>query len=647
MFDTVIGSGSAVEAALLDAYPRPAGTPADILTAEHWAWLGDLELEFSGLVQSATGSGSSTSGSRSLETASDEPLSPECTSREPLSPEPLSPEQVFSRRAADLQAGFDSDAALLDTARAATADMARAQAGRVRALAAFAARRPSSLDRPDSDIGAAARASRAARPETLRAVSEFCVDEVAVALSMNPHAAGTLLVQAVQLVDRLPVTLAALEAGQISWSHVLVACELIAPLAPDARRAAEERLVPRAVGRAPSSWRPMVRRLVMKLDAEAIQARVAEAVRLRKVVVHPAPDGMATLSATLPAPVARAVEDALRQHATAARVPGDERTQGERMADCLVDLLLDPGGHGMTPVQAQLTIVATVRTLLGGDDPGEVSGDVVPASVVRDLATALGLLPADAAEAPSRRPSPSPAQCPTEPPPTAGPPCDPPGSSAAPAQDSRGAKLAELLATRDLRGTALSARPRVALVDERTGELAALTDAAGLGIATRQGRGLGPPPGAPGYRPTAALQAFVRLRDRRCQFPGCRARPSVCDLDHQQPWLAGGATAHDNLCGLCRHHHRLSHQAPGWSLRRTEDRAGLVWTSPTGEVTVVRPPMTGRDDDLSPDDRYPDDRPPATRRSDNRPSDGRPPDPTGERRSTGAARTPAYDPPPF
>ncbi|MCW2509746.1 MAG: putative endonuclease, partial [Modestobacter sp.] len=252
--------------------------------------------------------------------------------------------------------------------------------------------------------------------------------------------------------------------------------------------------------------------------------------------------------------------------------------RAQRMVDCLVDLVLRPGEHGLAPVQAQLTVVATVRTLLGDDEPGEVDGDLVPAEMVRELAYALGLLP---------RPAGEPVDIP-EPADTAAP---------APAEDLGTADAsgpADLLGTRTLRGTALAHRPQIALADDLTGQLAALTDAAGL----RAGRGLGPPPETPGYSPDAELDRFVRLRDRRCRFPGCRARARRDDLDHTVPWPAG-PTNPANLAALCRHHHRLSHQAPGWRLRGLDD-GGLQWTTPTGQVLVTHPPRHGADDDLSP-----------------------------------------------
>jgi hypothetical protein len=344
-------------------------------------------------------------------------------------------------------------------------------------------------------------------------------------------------------------------------------------------------LLARVAGKTPSQLRVAARRVVARVDAEAIGRRVAAAVRDRRVALYPGEDGMAAVSAVLAVPVARAVHDALGRYADAVAVPGDERSRAQRMADCLVDLVLRPGEHGMAPVQAQLTVVAAVQTLLGGDEPGEVDGDLVPAALVRELAVTLGLMP------PNDQPTPD---VQAEPDPTA----DPAGRPAA---------LAGLLDTRTIAGTALASRPHLALVDQTSGALACLTNAAGLRRAALAGRGLGPPPPTPGYRPSNALDAFVRHRDRRCRFPGCRARPAGCDLDHTIPWPQGTTTAANLRC-LCRHHHRLRHQAPGWTLRGLPD-GGLHWTTPTGQTLTTHAPGHGTDDDLGrpPGDAPPDD----------------------------------------
>jgi hypothetical protein len=63
--------------------------------------------------------------------------------------------------------------------------------------------------------------------------------------------------------------------------------------------------------------------------------------------------------------------------------------------------------------------------------------------------------------------------------------------------------------------------------------------------------GLGAPGPTDGYRPGAALDRFVRARDRRCRFPD-------------------GPTDVINLVGFCVSNHRGKHQAPQW----TYDMAG-------------------------------------------------------------------------
>lgn len=151
-----------------------------------------------------------------------------------------------------------------------------------------------------------------------------------------------------------------------------------------------------------------------------------------------------------------------------------------------------------------------------------------------------------------------------------------------------------LMGVRDLGGTWLAHRPRIAVVDQLRGSLVALTDAAGI----RRGAGLGPPSVTDNYTPGAELDRFVRLRDRRCRFPGCRARARTADLDHRREW-PDGVTTHDNLVCLCRHHHRLKHQAPGWRFDEG-DEGGLAVTMPSGEVLISHPPRFGSDLDVPP-----------------------------------------------
>jgi hypothetical protein len=501
-----------------------------------------------------------------------------------------------------------SGAAHLDGAVAAAKQLARDEARRLRALAAFARSRPAAMfDRAPGERGAASAASRAARPAVLTDVSEWAVDEAAATLGISGRAASMMLIDAVTLVEGLPATLAALEAGEISPAHARVMVEVAGAVADPAKRAeVEEEVLPRAPRQTPPALRASVRRAVARIDAAAAADRLARAVRDRHVRLDNRDDGMSALTTLLTTPVGRACREALSAYAKACEYDEngerDPRTHEQRMADCLADLILRP--HAEHPaVRLVLTLIASVDTVTGqgadADAPGELEGDLVSAAQVRELAYQFGLMP---------RPEPT---AETD----ADADADPTATNEhearltslrdaerAAAEDLLTAYAAgeqptaftRLLDTRRLIDTALAERPRIALVDQLSGTLLALTDSTELRAAAAAGRGLGPPSGTDAYQPTDPLYRFVRLRDRRCRFPGCRLRARCCDLDHQVPHPHGD-TAHDNLACLCEHHHRLSHQAPGWRLHRDAD-GGLVWTLPGGCTITTYPPAFGNDD---------------------------------------------------
>ncbi|MDK3257226.1 HNH endonuclease signature motif containing protein [Blastococcus capsensis] len=650
----------------------------------------------------------------------------------------------------------------LGAVQAADREIARQTALRARALAEFAATRPASADRQPGQPGAMSAERRAARPEVLADVSEWAAQELVVALSRTSQAAEALLERSLTLVHRLPQTLDALESGAIHEGHLWPMLGTVAPIVDaTVRGQVEAEVLAWAAGRVttPAQLGDKARRVVLRRDARDAAGRLDRALRRRGVSVRPdAADGMAVFSALLTVPEAQALLDALGRYADALDVdPEDRRTRGQKMADCLLDLVLRPGENGLPPVQAQLTVVAGVRTLLGGDEPGEIGGQAVPAEMVRALARALGLLPdtaagkaAPAVAPPAAPPTPARAAWPKEEeafadwcaatealvlaewggaeeppeeemerywaeqarfhrmpspvdmgvfdPPRAGaaPPHDPwwsdepaphggvrarpsspadgPGSEAHPqpaagtwaaadravdvagvallhleravgraqsavtaarladaddeeawqagpegrtsaaadaiaalavaAQEQRAA-LADLL--HRTAGGGMNDRPRIAVVDELTGALLALTDAPELrrlavcgDAACRRdparcdhdltGRpGLGPPPPTDGYRPSAALDRYLRARDRRCRFPGCRRPvPRGGELDHDRPY-PDGPTAATNLTGYCTGHHRGKHQAPGWRHELSADGT-LTVTTPTGLVADTAPP---------------------------------------------------------
>jgi hypothetical protein len=155
-------------------------------------------------------------------------------------------------------------------------------------------------------------------------------------------------------------------------------------------------------------------------------------------------------------------------------------------------------------------------------------------------------------------------------------------------------------------GGGLAERPRIVLTDALSGALLALTDlpemrrvgTCGARLCRRDparcvhdltGRpGLGPPGPTVGYRPSGPLDRWVRARDRRCRFPGCRRRvPRGGELDHDRPYPLGPTSA-ANLTGYCTGHHRGKHQAPGWRYALSPDGT-LTVTTPTGLTAVTTP----------------------------------------------------------
>ncbi len=93
-----------------------------------------------------------------------------------------------------------------------------------------------------------------------------------------------------------------------------------------------------------------------------------------------------------------------------------------------------------------------------------------------------------------------------------------------------------------------------------------------------------------GYRPSAALERFVRMRDLTCRFPGCERPAEYCDIDHAVAW-PHGPTHPANLRCLCRKHHLLKTfwtGPSGWSDHQRAD-ATIIWTAPTGTRYTTRP----------------------------------------------------------
>ncbi|WP_350005355.1 DUF222 domain-containing protein [Pseudarthrobacter sp. WHRI 8279] len=380
-------------------------------------------------------------------------------------------------------------------------------------------------------------------PHEATAQQRSLVAEVGCALVISDRAAGALLAESHALTTSLPRTLAALQGGSISWAHARGMAEEAATLDPAGAAALEAHFLdpdtPRpvnvaAMGEMPAyRFKAKARTWRERHHPESIEKRHAKGVADRRVECRPDQDGMAWLSAYLPADQAMAGWNRLNALARAAQGPDEPRTLTQIRADDFAEAILTSGtgrgngdssrlhtgnsewvstgngdglgtndgaGAGMdpaglsSPVRAQVLVMVPVFALMGlTDEPAMLDGfGPIPASMARELV-------ANGADSFHR-----------------------------------------------------------VLVDPR--------DGAPLEI------------GRTSYRVTKAMRNWLRMRDGKCPFPGCNNNSLDNEADHLLAWHKGGST---NLGQPCPKHHKLRHTS-GWTPTPATKTEPPGWTSPSG-----------------------------------------------------------------
>jgi hypothetical protein len=384
-------------------------------------------------------------------------------------------------------------------------------------------------------------------PET----SEFFPDELAQVLRCSRTAATDLAETSTVLLTRLPATWGRLADGLLDWPRArAIAAELGWPAreVPDAVLGlVEAEVLPRAMELKVRSLRELVRARLLAHGVDLSEQRRKQAEDTANVTVVPGRDGMAELRVFLPVARAAACRDAADRYARMLKADGDTRPIGVLRALAVEDLILRPWDTSRPPVTAQLTITAPIHSLRpGAKAVAEVDGAPITAGLLAEILEQLD------------------AVC--------------PGGLQAPAGGSL----------------------HISLVDPVSGKLRAVVTRAELEALVKRGCRDHPgepcecpvldrPPAVDRYRPSAAQYRFVRTRDRTCRWPGCTNRAVWADLDHVVAHGCGGATACENLCCLCRRHHRLKTHAPGWLFVMTEDGV-LTVTTPAGISRTTWPP---------------------------------------------------------
>ena len=323
-----------------------------------------------------------------------------------------------------------------------------------------------------------------------------------------------------------------------------VLADVLAHTAPAIARAVEAQVLREASGLSLGRLKARALALLIKLDADAVNARRKDAQRHANVRSYPSQlEGMSTLAADLPTPVSAECLDVVDQLAAMLKADGDPRPIGELRAAVLADLIRRPWDTRLPAVTARLHITAPLPSLAGHSaEPGEVGGQPITACHLRELVAQLGFLGQQTPEC---------------------------GSLTFAITDAEGRLLA-------------------------TASHATLQRLARRGCREHPDRDcrcpvLGAPAGTTAYPPTGAQDEWVRTRDRTCRFPNCGQRAGWADLDHVVPHSGGGETDCANLCCLCRSHHRLKTHARGWSFVMDPDGV-LHVTTPSGITRSTRPP---------------------------------------------------------
>jgi len=384
--------------------------------------------------------------------------------------------------------------------------------------------------------------------------------ELACALKIPECTAQTLLADSDALINRLPATFTSLAHGRISWRHAHLMVEQSFTLPAASLAEFETRVLPFAETHTAAQFKRKARTVRERMHPESIDARHEVAVDERSVDVEPAADGMALLTALLPAATAHAIFDRLDRAASRAHDAGDLRTMCQLRADAFAGALLGVGvgsgvglGVGATPAPKTTHVVVRGSNVYPIHGPDGALVSITGTDLIDTTPTAPDLNDILA----SIRP-----------------------------QVQVTVPVLALVGHDDIPATLDGygpipldiARGLVARAPTLTRLLTHPETGAVLSVGRKR------------YRIPEELRRWLQTRDGTCRFPGCSKKAQRCDIDHTQEWHDGGTTAHDNLAHLCEQHHRLK-TLTDWKVEQIGNGV-LRWTSPTGRIYETEPAQT-------------------------------------------------------
>jgi hypothetical protein len=196
--------------------------------------------------------------------------------------------------------------------------------------------------------------------------------ELAAALAITEHSAGTLIAEADALVNRYPAVLDSLAGARVTQRHATMLVEAMDAIEPEFR----EQLVASAIELAESSpvgtFRRKLRTLVDSVRAATLAERHAQAMQSRRTWIELASDGMAYHHWYGPAVEIHAAHDRItRQAKILAKAPEQTRTLDHIRSDIVGDLLVGGDTSALPPeargIRATVFVTVPVLALLDGD----------------------------------------------------------------------------------------------------------------------------------------------------------------------------------------------------------------------------------------------------------------------------------------
>lgn len=425
-------------------------------------------------------------------------------------------------------------------------------------MISLAAERPDTDDPPPGHPGARRRGGGSPVPGT----SEFLPDELALVMNCGRPFVSQNLADAYQLVVRMPAVHAERALGRLDDYRAKVFADVLCTASDEVVAVVVPAVLPVAAGLSSGKLRKRLVAAAEAADEEFAERRRVEAERRAAVRLYPTRDGMSALTTEAPSAVVAAMWSTIDQAAQLARTGGDDRPIGVLRAEAHAAMVLRSWDTSRPAMTGHLTLTAPLSAL---GPPGEAAA----CQKTREHQQAA----ADAADLPTLNGTPI-----------------------------TTAHLRELLA--QLGALGVQAPPGGSLVIALTGDdgtlraTATTTELARIAARGCRTHGrvsdcdcpvLGPPAEVEGYHHSAAQERFLRLRDRTCRHPGCGQPAGRTDADHVVAYDCGGRTTCQNLCCLCRSHHRLKTFARGWRFEMTADGA-LSVTTPSGITRATRPP---------------------------------------------------------